>query len=145
MPTPLRASTLARRPTTSPDEAASVALGARVLALRKARRLSAGALAERAQIGSRPHLTHLEHGRIDPRLGTVRRLSAALGVSICELVEETPDRPALVARVLALPEAALGDLARLVSMVERAHASEPAAPEARAARARAQRRRSRLR
>ena len=104
------------------DQAASSILGERVLALRKRRRLSADSLAKRAKIGSRPHLTHLELGRIDPRLGTVRRLAAALGVLISDLVDDAPSRSAVVARVRALPSAALPDLVRVLSIIERAHA-----------------------
>ena len=53
--------------------------------LRKAKGLSQGALAAKAQL-TREHLSRLEAGRYDPTLGTLSRLARALGVPVTDLL-----------------------------------------------------------
>ena len=55
-------------------------LGARVRQLRKARKLSQAALAERARL-TRAYVTRLEAGQQDPSLSTITALAKALGVA----------------------------------------------------------------
>ena len=60
-------------------------MGARVRALRKARKLSQAALAERAQL-TRAYVTRLESGQQDPSLSTITALANALRVAPASLL-----------------------------------------------------------
>jgi transcriptional regulator with XRE-family HTH domain len=60
-------------------------MGARVRQLRKARKLSQAALAERAGL-TRAYVTRLEAGQQDPSLSTITALAKALGVAAASLL-----------------------------------------------------------
>ena len=60
-------------------------VGARVRQLRKARKLSQAALAERARL-TRAYVTRLEAGQQDPSLSTITALAKALGVAPASLL-----------------------------------------------------------
>src|SRR5258708_37127582 len=68
--------------------------GEHLLAWRKAKRLSQTALARSARL-SQSTLSDLECNRMDPTLGTVRRLAAALEVSLGGLLEQKPPTASL--------------------------------------------------
>ena len=59
----------------------------KVVRLRKG--LSVRTLARRAGM-SYTFLSNVENGKADPSLSTLRRLAKALGVTVCELIEEPP-------------------------------------------------------
>ena len=68
-------------------------IGEQLRAWRAARELSQVALAEKA--GVVPVLVaRLELGQTDPRLATLRKLAAVLGVTVGELVDGSPTRRA---------------------------------------------------
>jgi transcriptional regulator with XRE-family HTH domain len=60
-------------------------MGMRLRKLRKARKMSQAALAERAHL-TRAYVTRLEAGRQDPSLSTINALARALGVPMTELL-----------------------------------------------------------
>lgn len=68
-------------------------IGGRVSAERQARRLTLDQLAERAGV-SRRMLVNVEQGATNPSIGTLLRISDALGVGLPALVEP-PGRPAV--------------------------------------------------
>lgn len=72
------------------QESLQVALGARIVRLRKARGTTQERLAESADM-SRNALSDIELGKADIRLSTVRRIAEALN---CTLAELMPDYPA---------------------------------------------------
>jgi transcriptional regulator with XRE-family HTH domain len=61
------------------------ALGEAICRLRDERGLEQHDVAERANLNT-SQLSRLEHGRIKPSWGTVRRVAAALGLPMSELV-----------------------------------------------------------
>lgn len=72
----------------------SLSLGARIRELRKARGLTARALAEK--IGVHPqHLFSLERGRFRPSLETLEKIAEALGVTVGDLFAEPDRKPKL--------------------------------------------------
>lgn len=58
---------------------------ARLLAFREQAGLTRGGLANRASL-SRIHYTRLEQGLREPTVATLRKLAAALGVEVAELL-----------------------------------------------------------
>jgi transcriptional regulator with XRE-family HTH domain len=60
-------------------------MGMRLRKLRKARKMSQAALAERAHL-TRAYVTRLEAGQQDPSLSTINALAKALGVPVTELL-----------------------------------------------------------
>ena len=60
-------------------------VGARVRQLRKARKLSQAALAERAHL-TRAYVTRLEAGQQDPSLSTITALAKGLGMAAASLL-----------------------------------------------------------
>ena len=66
-------------------------IGEQLRAWRAARGLSQVALAERAAVGA-VAVARLELGQTDPRLTTLRKLAAALGVTVGELVDGSPTK-----------------------------------------------------
>ena len=60
-------------------------MGMRLRKLRKARKMSQAALAERAGI-SREYVRKLEAGAQDPTVGMLTKLAKALGVPVTELL-----------------------------------------------------------
>jgi transcriptional regulator with XRE-family HTH domain len=73
------------------------AIGARVKQERHARSWTLDHLAERAQV-SRRMLVNVEQGSVNPSVGTLLRLSDALGVGLPALVEPPSHREAKVTR-----------------------------------------------
>ena len=67
------------------------AIGEQLRAWRAARGLSQVALAERAGVGN-VLVARLELGQTDPRLSSLRKLAAALGVTVGELVDSPTKR-----------------------------------------------------
>jgi transcriptional regulator with XRE-family HTH domain len=61
------------------------ALGAAIWRTRDERRLDQDDVAERADVAI-SQLSRLEHGEMNPSWGTIRRIAAALGVPMSELV-----------------------------------------------------------
>ena len=99
----------------------AVQIGARIRAARQARNLTARALAKAVGIPA-PHISNLETGRVEPRSSTLLALAKAIGCRPADLLptEASLDRGALEARVAALPDEALPELDRLLSLLERA-------------------------
>ena len=62
-------------------------------AIRLKKGFSQDALALKAKM-SQTFLSHVERGKADPSLSTLKRLAAALGVTVCDLMrDEQPNRP----------------------------------------------------
>ena len=61
------------------------------MAWRQSRGLSQAQLAEKSGV-TRAYLSRLESGQADPSLSTLRRLAAALGISVGPLLDEAPPR-----------------------------------------------------
>ncbi|MBA2487374.1 MAG: helix-turn-helix transcriptional regulator [Nitrospira sp.] len=56
-------------------------------AIRVKKGFSQDALAQKAKM-SQTFLSHVERGKADPSLSTLKRLAAALGVTVCDLVRD---------------------------------------------------------
>ncbi len=69
-------------------------LGEHLLAWRRAKRLNQTRLAQSAGL-AQSTLSDLECNRIDPTLGTVRRLAAVLGITPGELIDRKPSTTVL--------------------------------------------------
>jgi transcriptional regulator with XRE-family HTH domain len=63
--------------------------GYHIMAWRRFRGFTQSDLAERASL-SRPYVSRLEKGKVDPALSCLRRLSVALSVRVGQLIEELP-------------------------------------------------------
>src|ERR1039457_2116515 len=68
--------------------------GEHLLAWRRSRKWTQAALASRAGI-PQPNLCDMEADRLDPKLSTLRRLAVALGLPLGDLLEKSPEAPAL--------------------------------------------------
>lgn len=77
--------------------ALSVAIGARVKDLRQARRWTLDQLAAAAGV-SRRMVVNVEQGAANPSVGTLLRISDALGVGLPALVEQPEPKPVKVTR-----------------------------------------------
>ena len=89
-------------------------VGARLKQLRKARRLTQEALAERAGL-SYKFIGELERGKANPTLTTLAALSDALGTRLIDLLGVQPDDgPRLTSRQAALVRDALTSIETLV-------------------------------
>lgn len=66
-------------------------LGLQLLAWRQFRQITQNKLEQRSGI-SRPYLSRLERGEIDPSLNTLRRLAAAFEIKVGDLVDKAPHR-----------------------------------------------------
>ena len=64
-------------------------IGHHLMAWRRHLGLTQSQLALKSRL-TRPYLSRLEKGKIDPTLSSLRRLSAALGVKLSQLIEDTP-------------------------------------------------------
>ena len=62
----------------------------RLRAIRQRQKLTLKALAKKAGGMSYTFLSNVETGKSDPSLSTLKRLAAALGVSVSELVKDPP-------------------------------------------------------
>jgi XRE family aerobic/anaerobic benzoate catabolism transcriptional regulator len=71
------------------QEALQVAVGARIVRLRKERRVTQEQLAAVAQM-SRNALSDIELGKADIRLSTIRRIAEALKCTLAELMPDYP-------------------------------------------------------
>ncbi len=60
-------------------------IGARLRALREGRALTQGEVAERAGMKTTTVISRIEHGLVQPRAKTLRRLAEALGVAVEKL------------------------------------------------------------
>jgi transcriptional regulator with XRE-family HTH domain len=125
--------------------ALAVAIGLRVKQERQARRWTLDDLAEATGV-SRRMLVNVEQGAVNPSVGTLLRISAALGVGLPELVDAPTRKPVRVTRAGAgatLWSSDAGGRGVLVAGTERPdvlelwewtlvpgdrHASEPHAP-----------------
>lgn len=58
--------------------------------IRQRKKLTLKALAKKAGGMSYTFLSNVETGKADPSLSTLKRLAAALGVSVSELVKDSP-------------------------------------------------------
>lgn len=63
-----------------------------IRAIRHRKKLTLQSLAKKAGNMSYTFLSNVETGKADPSLSTLKRLAAALGVSVSELVKEPPTR-----------------------------------------------------
>ena len=68
-------------------------IGEQVRSWRAARKLTQATLAEKAGVGD-VLVARLELGQTDPRLSSLRKLAAALGVTVGELVDGSPTKRA---------------------------------------------------
>jgi transcriptional regulator with XRE-family HTH domain len=75
----------------------ATAIGARVRQERLSRRLTLDGLAEAAGV-SRRMLVNVEHGAVNPSVGTLLRISDALGIGLPALVEPPGPKPVKVTR-----------------------------------------------
>lgn len=80
----------------------SAALAATVQAARQARGLSGGALAERSGV-SRAMISKIERGEVQPTAALLGRLSAALGMTLSELVANAEGDDRRLARAAEQP------------------------------------------
>jgi transcriptional regulator with XRE-family HTH domain len=69
-------------------------VGYHVMAWRRCLGLTQADLADRARL-SRPYLSRLEKGKVDPSLSSLRRLALALEINVGQLIEELPPEKAL--------------------------------------------------
>jgi len=69
-------------------------VGRQIMLWRESRSLNQGELAQRAGL-TRAYLSRLEADKADPSLSTLRRLTAALNLSIGKLLDESPPYPAM--------------------------------------------------
>jgi len=70
---------------------ATIRLMKNLLKIRNERGLSVRALAVEAGVHY-VSLVRLENGKFDPRLSTLRKLAQALGVTVCDLIDESPTK-----------------------------------------------------
>jgi len=93
---------------TKPDPLASL-IGRRIRALREAKGLRLEQVAFASGLTSKGHLSDVEHGRVNPTVGTLRSIAEELGVELLDLVNVASEGPraALVERTRGLPEAVL--------------------------------------
>ncbi len=63
--------------------------GYHLLAWRRQQDLTQDELAAKAHL-TRPYVSRLEKGAVDPALSSLRRLAAALGIGLAQLVEDVP-------------------------------------------------------
>src|SRR5829696_846478 len=75
----------------------ALAIGARVRGVRQSRRWTLDRLAEAAGV-SRRMVVNVEQGAANPSVGTLLRISDALGVGLPSLVEQPQPRPVKVTR-----------------------------------------------
>ena len=64
-------------------------LGQRIIRVRVGKRMKQKELTERAGLSQR-YVSAIENDHVDPRLSIVQRIAEALGVSVCEIVQERP-------------------------------------------------------
>jgi transcriptional regulator with XRE-family HTH domain len=64
-------------------------IGDHLMAWRRQRGLTQFELAQRAHL-SRPYVSNLEKGKVDPTLSSLRRLAGALDVPLAQLIEGAP-------------------------------------------------------
>lgn len=100
----------------------AVQIGARIRALRIQRGMTGKVLAAELQIPA-TQLTAWERGRVAPSARSILVLARALGAEPATLLPpaEAFEVRTLAARVQQLPEGALPDLARFLSILERAY------------------------
>ena len=65
------------------------ALGQRIFTLRRKKEWSQDALATAAGM-DRSHLAEIEAGNAEPKIGTLRALAGAFGITVSELLKEIP-------------------------------------------------------
>jgi transcriptional regulator with XRE-family HTH domain len=66
-----------------------VHIGFHIMAWRRHQKLTQSALAARSAL-SRPYLSRLEKGKVDPALSAIRRLAVGLNIGPGKLIEELP-------------------------------------------------------
>src|SRR5437868_2661384 len=69
-------------------------IGYHLMAWRRWKGLTQDALAKRAHL-TRPFISRLEKGNVDPALSSLRRLSVALGIELSQLLEAVPSQRTL--------------------------------------------------
>ncbi len=69
-------------------------IGYHVMAWRRRKGFTQDALAQRANL-TRPYLSRIESGLVDPALSSLRSLAAAMDVRLGELLDETPEQKRL--------------------------------------------------
>src|SRR6266446_5882820 len=69
-------------------------IGYQLMAWRRQKGLTQDALAQRAHL-TRPYLSRIESGLVDPALSSLRSLAAALDVRLGQLLDETPEQKQL--------------------------------------------------
>ncbi|MEV7009839.1 XRE family transcriptional regulator [Streptosporangium sp. NPDC051022] len=90
----------------SPDE-----LGYRIRAFREMRGMSLRALGARAGTSS-SLLSQLENGKVNPSIGSLRRIAQALGVGLADLFDDNSLAPRHLLRRADRPELEMGEGAR---------------------------------
>src|SRR5580692_3636770 len=73
-------------PRRAKPDALSLALGARIRQLREEAGLTLERLAFESELGSKGHLSNIEHGLVRPTAHTLRTLSDRLGVELADMV-----------------------------------------------------------
>jgi transcriptional regulator with XRE-family HTH domain len=69
-------------------------IGYQLMAWRRQKGLTQDALAQRANL-TRPYLSRIESGLVDPALSSLRSLASALDVRLGQLLDETPEQKQL--------------------------------------------------
>jgi DNA-binding XRE family transcriptional regulator len=75
------------------SECALVSIGTRLIQIRNQKNLTQRELSERSGIAS-SYLSRIENRRLEPSPKTLRRIAEAMGVSMGELFQDGPDKPA---------------------------------------------------
>jgi transcriptional regulator with XRE-family HTH domain len=105
-------------PSSAPDVSAEIDVGERLRELRRFRRLTLATIASRSGL-SESFLSQVERGRSSASIASLRRIAAALGVSISDLFEqEGAPRPTVVRRD-DRPALAFGVLGRKLLLTPR--------------------------
>jgi transcriptional regulator with XRE-family HTH domain len=103
----------------APSAETRVDVGERLRAIRKLRRITLRTVADRAEL-SESFLSQVERGRANASVGSLRRIAAALGVSVADLFEPngSPSRPRVLQRE-SRPTLTFGTLGRKFMLTPR--------------------------
>jgi transcriptional regulator with XRE-family HTH domain len=105
-------------PSSAPEAVAEVDVGERLRAIRRLRRATLRAVADRAGV-SESFLSQVERGKASASIASLRRIAGALGVSVADLFEPSgPPRPRVLRRD-ERPSLAFGILGRKLLLTPR--------------------------
>jgi transcriptional regulator with XRE-family HTH domain len=105
-------------PSSAPDAVAEVDVGERLRDIRRLRRATLKTIADRAGV-SESFLSQVERGRASASIASLRRIAAALGVSLADLFEPGGAVAPRVLRQAERPSLAFGILGRKYLLTQR--------------------------